>query len=107
MIDIFRYTDIAEAGAAILNPLSFEKLLLLGELMELRPDLTMLDLACGKGEMLCQFAARHARSWRRDRHPRVVHRRGDATLPRSSMYPRPCASALTTPGGVTRDGTTS
>ncbi len=107
MIDIFRYTDIAEAGAAILNPLSFEKLLLLGELMELRADLTMLDLACGKGEMLCQFAARHgARGVGIDIHASFIEE-ANRDAPRSSMYPRPCASASTTPGGVTRDGTTS
>lgn len=59
MVDIFRYTDVAEADVAILNPLSFEKLLLIGALAGLGPDQRQLDLACGKGEMLCQFATRH------------------------------------------------
>jgi hypothetical protein len=59
VVDIFRYTEIAEAGAPILNPLSLDKLLLLGELAGLRPGMRQLDLACGKGEMLCQFASRH------------------------------------------------
>ena len=59
MVDIFRYSDVAEQGAQILNPLSFEKLLLLGELARLEPGMTQLDLACGKGEMVCQFAHRH------------------------------------------------
>jgi cyclopropane fatty-acyl-phospholipid synthase-like methyltransferase len=59
VVDIFRYTDIAEAGAPILNPLSLEKLLLLGRLARLEPGMTQLDLACGKGEMLCRFAAGH------------------------------------------------
>lgn len=59
MVDIFRYTDVAEAGVQILNPLTHEKLLLLGELADLRPGNRHLDLACGKGEMLSQYAARH------------------------------------------------
>jgi SAM-dependent methyltransferase len=59
MVDIFRYTDVAEAGVAILNPLTEEKLLLLGELADLRPGSRHLDLGCGKGEMLCQYALRH------------------------------------------------
>ena len=59
MVDIFRYSYIAESGAPILNPLSLEKLLLLGELARLEPGVTQLDLACGKGEMLCQYAHRH------------------------------------------------
>ena len=59
MVDIFRYTDVAEAGVAILNPLSFDKLLLVGELARLEAGMQQLDLACGKGEMLCQYAARH------------------------------------------------
>lgn len=53
-----RYAEVAEAGLPILNPLSFEKLLLLGELAELQAGMRQLDLACGKGEMLCQYAAR-------------------------------------------------
>lgn len=54
-----RYHEIAEAGHRILNPFTDEKLELLGEVCRLRPGLRQLDLACGKGEMLCRWAARH------------------------------------------------
>jgi hypothetical protein len=59
VVDIFRCTDIAEAGVPILNPLSLDKLFLLGEIARLEPGMRHLDLACGKGELLCQYAARH------------------------------------------------
>jgi SAM-dependent methyltransferase len=39
-----------------MNPLSPDKLLLLGELCRVGKGMRLLDLACGKGEMLCQFA---------------------------------------------------
>lgn len=60
MIDIFTYTDIVEADVRILNPLSNEKLQLLGSLAGLAEGDSVLDLACGKGELLCQFALNHA-----------------------------------------------
>lgn len=59
VVDIFRYSYVAESGAQILNPLSPEKLLLLGELARLETGMTQLDLACGKGEMLSQYARQH------------------------------------------------
>lgn len=48
--------EIAEAGHRILNPLTEDQLMLLGELCRLRPGQRMLDLASGKGEMLCRWA---------------------------------------------------
>jgi SAM-dependent methyltransferase len=59
VIDIFGWTDIAEAGIPVLNPLSDEKLRLVGEIARLDADSTQLDLGCGKGEMLVQYALRH------------------------------------------------
>lgn len=50
--------EIAETHHRILNPFTEDKLLLLGEVCHLRPGLTQLDLACGKGEMLCRWAER-------------------------------------------------
>ncbi len=40
-----------------MNPLTLERLMLVGEICRLNADSRILDLACGKGEMLCQFAA--------------------------------------------------
>ena len=54
-----RHHEISEANHRILNPFPAEKLALLGEICRLRPGQRQLDLACGKGEMLCQWAARH------------------------------------------------
>jgi SAM-dependent methyltransferase len=51
-----RQHEIAEGSHRILNPFTDEKLLLLGEVCRLGPHLRQLDLCCGKGEMLCQFA---------------------------------------------------
>lgn len=55
-----RYHEISEARHRILNPFTDEKLMLVGDLCRLRPGMRMLDLACGKAEMLCRFAERYA-----------------------------------------------
>jgi len=54
-----RHHEIAEADHRILNPITEEKLDLLGRICRLRPDQRQLDLACGKGELLCRWAAEH------------------------------------------------
>jgi SAM-dependent methyltransferase len=54
-----RHHEIAEADHRILNPFTEEKLALLGTVCRLRPGQRQLDLACGKGEMLCRWAAEH------------------------------------------------
>ncbi len=53
-----RLHEIAETDHRILNPFTEEKLMLLGEICRLKPEMRQLDLACGKGEMLCQWARR-------------------------------------------------
>jgi hypothetical protein len=58
-MNILRQHEIAEAGHRILNPFTDEKLELLGELCRWRRDRRLLDLASGKGEMLCTWAQRH------------------------------------------------
>lgn len=58
MIDVHRYHEISEATHRIMNPVPLENLMLVGEICQLAPGSRSLDLACGKGEMLCQYAAR-------------------------------------------------
>jgi SAM-dependent methyltransferase len=48
--------EISEANHRILNPFTDEKLMLVGEIARLRPEHRQLDLASGKGEMLCRFS---------------------------------------------------
>src|SRR5687767_15165197 len=57
-MDSLRQHEIAEADHRILNPITGDKLMLLGEVCRLREGQRQLDLACGKGEMLCRWAAR-------------------------------------------------
>ncbi len=56
--DIIRRHEISEQNHRILNPFSHEKLMLAGEICQLGPDMRLLDLACGKGELLCQWSHR-------------------------------------------------
>lgn len=51
-----QYHEISEARHRILNPFTDDKLMLLGEVCRLQTGTTMLDLACGKGEMLCRWS---------------------------------------------------
>ncbi len=50
--------EISEANHRILNPYTEEKMMLLGEICRLHAGMRQLDLACGKAEMLCQWAKR-------------------------------------------------
>ncbi len=54
-----RFHEIAETNHRILNPYTPEQLNLLGEICSLNKGTRHLDLACGKGEMLCQWASRY------------------------------------------------
>ncbi|MFO7252066.1 MAG: methyltransferase domain-containing protein [Actinomycetes bacterium] len=54
-----RFHEIAEGGHRILNPFTDAKLDLLGRVARLRPGMRLLDLGCGKGEMLCRWAVAH------------------------------------------------
>ncbi|HEX3387746.1 MAG TPA: class I SAM-dependent methyltransferase [Streptosporangiaceae bacterium] len=58
-MDVLRQHEIAEAGHRILNPFTDEKLALVGKLCRWRRGQRLLDLASGKGEMLCTWARRH------------------------------------------------
>jgi SAM-dependent methyltransferase len=56
---VLRRHEIAEADHRILNPFTEAGLSLLGRLCRLHPGSRLLDLACGKGELLCTWAAEH------------------------------------------------
>jgi SAM-dependent methyltransferase len=51
-----RHHEIAAGSARILNPFTEEKLRLLGGLSRVGPGTRVLDLACGRGELLCRWA---------------------------------------------------
>ncbi len=51
-----RFHEISEGNHRILNPFRQSDLMLLGEVCRLQPHMRQLDLACGKGEMLCQWS---------------------------------------------------
>lgn len=59
MQDLPRHFTIRESSHRIINPLSADKLRQLGEVLFIRGGSAMLDLACGKGEMLCTWARDH------------------------------------------------
>jgi SAM-dependent methyltransferase len=52
-----RHHEIAETRHRILNPFTASKLRLLAEVAGVSPGTRILDLACGKGEMLCRWAS--------------------------------------------------
>lgn len=54
-MDLRRH-EIAETYHRILNPFTEDKLRLLGEVSGIEAGTRMLDLACGKGELLCRWA---------------------------------------------------
>ena len=56
MQDLPRHHTIRESSHRIINPLTPEKLHQLGEALFLPAGTRMLDLACGKGEILCTWA---------------------------------------------------
>ena len=58
-MDLPRSFTIRESSHRILNPLTPEKLATLGAAIRLRTDMSVLDLCCGKGEMLSTWARDH------------------------------------------------
>lgn len=57
MVSVHRYHEIAEAGHRILNPISADKVMLAARICGVGPSTRILDLASGKGELLCQCAS--------------------------------------------------
>jgi methyltransferase family protein len=58
-VNVIEQHAISESDHRILNPFSEEELMLLGDVCRLRPGIRQLDLASGKGEMLCRWADRY------------------------------------------------
>src|SRR6478609_11875693 len=59
MSDALRHHAIRESTHRILDPFTDEQLATLGRALHLEPGATVLDLACGKGELLCTWARDH------------------------------------------------
>ncbi|MQM27648.1 SAM-dependent methyltransferase [Glycomyces albidus] len=58
-MDLPRTFTIRESSHRLINPFTPEKLAVLGRAIRPEPGTTMLDLACGKGEMLSTWARDH------------------------------------------------
>lgn len=58
-MDLPRSFTIRESSHRIHNPFTEEKLATLGRALRLTPGTSILDLACGSGEMLCTWARDH------------------------------------------------
>jgi SAM-dependent methyltransferase len=58
-VDFLETFTVREGNHRIHNPLTVEKLDLLGRVIGLTPGMTFLDLACGSGEMLCTWSRDH------------------------------------------------
>ena len=59
MSDALRHHAIRESSHRILDPFTDEQLATLGRALRLRAGSSVLDLACGKGELLCTWARDH------------------------------------------------
>ncbi|KQY22063.1 hypothetical protein ASD16_15565 [Cellulomonas sp. Root485] len=58
-MDLPRHHTIRESSHQILDPFTDAQLATLGRALHLTPGTTLLDLACGKGELLCTWARDH------------------------------------------------
>jgi ubiquinone/menaquinone biosynthesis C-methylase UbiE len=58
-VELPRNFLIRESSHRIIDPITSEKLATLGAALRLQPGTRLLDLACGKGELLCTWARDH------------------------------------------------
>jgi len=58
-MDMWKYYDITHRRHVVCNPMSIEKIDGLIELLDLAPGARVVDIACGKGEMLIRLAERY------------------------------------------------
>jgi SAM-dependent methyltransferase len=54
-----RFYEISEIRHRIQNPYTDEKLMMLGDICQLKPGMQQLDLGCGKGEMLGRWSQKY------------------------------------------------
>ncbi len=54
-----RFHEISESYHRVLNPITEDQLMLLGEICRLDQDTRLLDLACGKAEMICRWVQKY------------------------------------------------
>lgn len=59
-MDLPRSFTIRESSHRVINPITGEKLATMGRALRLPAGTTVLDLCCGKGELLCTWARDHA-----------------------------------------------
>ncbi|MBN2238579.1 MAG: methyltransferase domain-containing protein [Dehalococcoidales bacterium] len=58
-MDFFELMDVAHKYLEVLNPSSEEKLMAVGEILDLLPGNRVIDFGSGKGEMLCLLADKY------------------------------------------------
>ncbi len=58
-MDIWKYYDITHRRHVVCNPMSIPKLDELIDVIDLKPGAKVVDIACGKGEMLVRLAERY------------------------------------------------
>ncbi len=58
-MDLWKFFDVSHRDHVVCNPTSVQKLDELIELLDLRPGARVLDIACGKAEMLIRLTERH------------------------------------------------
>lgn len=57
-MDFFEYVDRAERNIEIVNPSSLDKIIKLGEVLDLNASSRIIDFGCGYAEMLIQWATK-------------------------------------------------
>src|SRR5712691_9221089 len=58
-MDRWKYYDIIHQRHVVMNPVDETKLERLYDLLELRPNARVIDIGCGKGEMLIRLAEKY------------------------------------------------
>src|SRR5947199_10697366 len=72
-MDRLKYYDIVHQRHSVMNPVDETKLERLYDLLELKPNAGVIDIACGKGEMLIRLAEKYdIKGLRIDKSPYCV-----------------------------------